>query len=409
MAGFSPLAPIQTGDRLLSHLPSEASVLFVDQAGELGGAELSLLDIVRLRPRPSSVVLFAEGPFRSRLAEVGVPVVVIPFDGSRRITRGSGVGDALLAAPDLARVILTLAGRARKSDLIYANTQKAFIIAACAAILVRRPLIWHLRDILTSDHFAGAMRTMAVGLANRTAACIIANSQATANAFYVAGGTADVRVIHNGIDCTPFDSIDADQARTSLRAELGLMDQRIVGVFSRLAEWKGQHVLIDALRALPNLHAILVGGALFEEHAYEEKLRHQVNALGLSGRCHFLGFRSDVPRLMKAVDVVVHTSIAPEPFGRVVVEGMLAGRPVVATRAGGVSEIINDGETGFLVTPGSVDELASTIGRLVASRDLSRTIGEASQLAARQRFSLAGSVAAINAVIDETSRPRKHT
>ncbi len=89
-----------------------------------------------------------------------------------------------------------------------------------------------------------------------------------------------------------------------------------------------------------------------------------VESEGLANRAHFLGFRDDVPALMKGVDIVAHTSIAPEPFGRVVVEGMLAGKPVIAARDGGVTEIIDDGRDGLLVPSGDANALAAAIRQL---------------------------------------------
>lgn len=385
----------------MSAVRSCTSVLFVDQAGELGGAELSLFDIIRTRSDPSAVVLFRDGPFRTRLEAIGVPVDLMPLNRLGRIERGSGLGVTLQAGPDLATLIVRLARRSRRASVLYANTQKSFVIAALAAPLARRPLIWHLRDILTGDHFGTSMRKVAVLLANRSASCVIANSQATADAFRAAGGTAELRVVHNGIDPAAFDAVNEAGARAALRAEIGVPDAPIVGVFSRMAQWKGQHVLVNALRALPGLHAVFVGGALFEERAYEEALRNRVAEAGVGERCHFLGFRSDVPALMKAVDIVAHTSIAPEPFGRVVVEGMLAHRPVIATRGGGVSEIVDDGKTGLLVTPGDVEDLVGAVSRLVHSWDFARSIGQAGAQIARQRFSLASCTSSIEAIVSE--------
>ncbi len=378
---------------------SHPSVLFVDQTGELGGAELSLFDIVRLRTAPSSVVLLADGPLRTKLANASIPTSVVPIKAAGQVTRDSSLSAALLAGPGLARATLSIAIKARNADLIYANTQKAFIVSAAASIIARKPLIWHLRDILTNDHFSRSLLKAVIILSNHCNARIIANSQATADAYKMSGGTADITIIHNGIDATPFDAVDTGEARALLRAELNLNDQPLVGVFSRLAEWKGQHVLVDALRHLPGIHAVFVGGALFEENAYEKRLKEQVDAFGLKDRCHFLGFRSDVPKLMKAVDLIAHTSIAPEPFGRVIVEGMLAGRPVIGTRAGGVTEIITDGVTGYLVAPGNTDELVDAIRRLTTSYDHARLVANASQHAARRNFSLAGSLSKIDEFI----------
>jgi len=196
-----------------------------------------------------------------------------------------------------------------------------------------------------------------------------------------------VRVVYNGIDPTAFEAVTPEETAAA-RREIGLGDAPAVGVFSRLSPWKGQHVLLDALTRMPALHAVFVGGALFgDEERYAASLHEKVVAYGLSDRVHFLDFRRDVPRLLHAVDVVAHTSVAPEPFGRVVVEGMLAGRPVVATRAGGVLEIVEDGVTGRLVPPGDAAALAETLGALLAAPTRTAALARAGREAARRRFS----------------------
>ncbi|MGC4083749.1 MAG: glycosyltransferase family 4 protein [Vicinamibacterales bacterium] len=178
------------------------------------------------------------------------------------------------------------------------------------------------------------------------------------------------------------DDVDA------LRRQLGLSGKTVVGLFGRLSPWKGQHVALEALAELPDVHLLLVGDALFGETQYEQTLRRRCDDLSLTDRVHFTGFRHDVPQLMKSVDIVVHASTAPEPFGRVIVEGMLARRPVVATRAGGVEEIVRDGETGLLVTPGDPRALASAIRSLLDRHDTANCMVAAARADAERRFTV---------------------
>ncbi len=364
-------------------------ILFLDHVGVLGGAELSLLDVARHFADVSRVALFEDGPFRHRLEEAGVGVDVLAAPESvKKVSREGGKGGDLKSLPGVAALAWRVARRARGYDVLYANSQKSFVVGSVAARLARKPMIWHLRDLLTDDHFSASHRRLAVTLGNRLATRVIANSEATAHAFVESGGRADrVRVVYNGIDPAPFEAVTPEETAAA-RREIGLGDAPAVGVFSRLSPWKGQHVLLDALTRMPGLHAVLVGGALFgDEERYAASLHEKVVAYGLSDRVHFLGFRRDVPRLLHAVDVVAHTSVAPEPFGRVVVEGMLAGRPVVATRAGGVLEIVEDGVTGRLVPPGDAAALAETLGALLAAPARTAALARAGREAARRRFS----------------------
>jgi glycosyltransferase involved in cell wall biosynthesis len=364
-------------------------VLFLDHAGVLSGAELSLLDIARHYADSSKVLLFADGPFRERLERNGIAVAVLPaprtVGGISR--RGNGMRD-LRAIPGVLKLARRVARLSHGHDVLYANSQKALVIGALAGRLANKPVIWHLRDMLTADHFSQKHRWLAVTLANRLTTRIIANSKATAAAFVDSGGrTERVRVVYNGIDPKPFQTVTPTEV-DALREELGVPKVPIVGAFGRLAPWKGQHVLLEALARLSGVHVLLVGEPLFGEDAYAKALREQAKTLGLAGRAHFLGFRQDIPRLMRLSDVVTHSSTAPEPFGRVIVEGMLARRPVVATRAGGAVEVVEDGVSGVLVPPGDAKALSGVLAALLADPPQRHALARAGYAAAIERFSL---------------------
>jgi glycosyltransferase involved in cell wall biosynthesis len=254
-----------------------------------------------------------------------------------------------------------------------------------------------LHDMLTADHFSSFNRWVATRWANWFADRIIVNSEATRIAFAESGGRIEqTGLVYNGIDVSPFELVSPEVTH-NFRKKLGIgMNVPVLGVFSRLAQWKGQHVLIEALPDIPKAHVLLVGEALFEGDAsYKLMLEDTASRLGVRNRVHFLGFRDDVPALMKASDIVVHTSIAPEPFGRVIVEGMLAKRPVIATAAGGAQEIVDSGKTGFLVSPNAPAVLAKAINTLLNAPDRARQMAAAGHVMARERFSIASMRAAI--------------
>jgi glycosyltransferase involved in cell wall biosynthesis len=259
--------------------------------------------------------------------------------------------------------------------------------------------------MLTAEHFSPLIRRAAVLAGNLSASTIIANSVATRDSFLEAGGRADKTVvIYNGFSPEPFDRVQPSET-DSLRAGLGLTGKFVVGAFGRLTPWKGQHVLIDALAALPSAHALIIGDALFGEHAYADELRTRAETQGVADRVHFVGFRRDIAALMKLCDVIVHTSTAPEPFGRVIVEAMLAGRPVIATRAGGAIEIVVDGESGLLVPPGSAPELSAALRSLAEDPPRAERLAAAGRERALQHFSMQATVSAIHQVLSASVRP----
>ena len=274
----------------------------------------------------------------------------------------------------------------RQFDAIYANTQKALVVGAIASSLSGKPLVYHLHDILSPDHFSQTNRRLAVFMANR-AKLVIANSQASRAAFIEAGGNpALVEVVYNGFEPELYEAeVDTDE----LRSSLGLTGRFVVGHFSRLSPWKGQHILLEALQYCDQtVSAILVGDALFGEQAYVQQLQQQVERLGLHDRVKFLGFRTDVIPLMKLCDVIAHTSIAAEPFGRVIVEAMLCGKPTIAASAGAATELIEQGLTGWLTSPNDATELASAIERCRQSATETSKIAATAQQQASQKFQL---------------------
>ncbi len=374
-------------------------VLLLDHSGELGGGELSLFDYAGTTRLPAQVAVFEPGPFFDRLEEAGIAAEVIAAGSVLNVRRDNGIAKVLGIVPSLTRSILALARRMRRAQLVYANSQKALVVAALANGIARRPLIWHLHDIMTATHFSGTMRRVAIGLSNRFATHLIANSHATEVSYRQAGGKLPVTVIHNGIDPAPFADVDRSGVRAALVRDAGIPEEApIVALFGRLSSWKGQDVALAAIAAVPGAHLVLVGSAMFGDGAFEASLRRDVTALGIGDRVHFLGFRSDVAALMTGVDVIVHASTAPEPFGRVIAEAMMAGTPVVASAAGGAIEIVEDG-TGVLVPPGDVGALAAAIRHLIADPVAAVAMAQRARATALARFALPVATARTDAVV----------
>lgn len=365
-------------------------ILFVDHSGALGGAELFLLDLARPYASTSTVVTFESGRFTEQLEAQGLPHRVLASGADLQRVRKSGTWiEGLRVLPALTRTAQEVAQLARSHDVIVANSQKALLPAAWAARRTGTPFIWMVHDLLTPEHFGWMQRQLVTRVANASADLVAVNSRATAHAFADGGGSVPVIDLPNGLDPAPFaPKHTADPAAT--RATLEVPPQvPMLGVFSRLAEWKGQHVLLEALHDLPTAHALIVGEAAFPgDKPYAERLRAQADHPALHGRVHFAGHRADIPDLMAACTVVVHTSTAAEPFGRVVAEGLLARRPVVATHAGGVLEIIRPQHSGLLVPPGDAPALAAACQSLLDHPDWAAQLARTGAADVRTRYGL---------------------
>ena len=215
-------------------------------------------------------------------------------------------------------------------------------------------------------------------------------------------------IIHNGIDINRFtQSYDTD----SVREEFGIKsDQPLAGIIGRLDWWKGHEYFLEAIakagKQIPGLKGIIVGAseqnfAVNHNRRYYKKLRSLINTLDLEDTIIFTGARSDVPRLISALDVVMHTSSTPEPFGLVIIEGMASAKPVVATAAGGALEIIEEGVNGFLVPCKDVDAMAQAILQIISDPDRAKQLGMAARRRVAEKFTVQHQVKAIEKLYDE--------
>lgn len=390
---------------------SKPQVLFVDQTGRLGGAELMLLDIAAARAADSAVLLFQDGEFREALDEAQVETHVFALgEHAAAVDKQAGLRRIFHIVPELIERVLQTAMLAREFDVVYANTAKALVIAGPASFLARRRLVFHLHDIVSDSHFSTMNRFALIRSANAFADAVIANSEATQQAFLSAGGSVEhLSVVPNGFKLTETRSSENDLQ--DLRKHLGLSEPAwTVLMAGRLTPWKGQHVLLKALREVPEAHAIFLGDALFtdEDRQYARELRETAAEPSLAGRVHFVGFRKDTTTFFDLADVIVHASVIAEPFGRVIVEGMLAAKPVIATRAGGAAEILTHEQTGLFVTPNDAKELASALRRLHADRTLAHHLATTACETAREAYGLDAVRSKIEHVI-QSCAPTAHT
>jgi glycosyltransferase involved in cell wall biosynthesis len=238
----------------------------------------------------------------------------------------------------------------------------------------RLPLLTHLHtDYLRRSRYV---------LLLHQADIVIGVSEQVVQALQRDGMSSDrIKVIYNGID---FDRL-TERPAVDLRAALGVpVDAMLVGAAGSLIARKGYDLLLRALASLSGTtppHLVIAGSGP------EEAALHNLAAeLGLGGRVHFLGYHRDVADVHASCDIFCGPSRA-EAFGLVFAEAGYFGRPVVATRVGGIPEVVRDGETGLLVPPDDIDALAGAIGRLAASPELRHRLGEAGRQRAESMFS----------------------
>jgi len=400
-------------------------ILYVEPASTPGGSVVSLYYLVRGmdRSRYQPVVLLSPGNswagrFRGLGAEVlAQNVYQRPGDteAMRRakqtlISRGLRRGRwsqrlyhfagfcwrALRQTWPQSRAIAGLV-RQERIDLVHTNWRvgcdRPGIIGARLAGV---PCVAHMRAFEQLNGFDRAL--------TRSVATFICISHALEENLRAQGAhMRESVVVYNGLD--PADLI-VDDNPAQVKGEFGFVPETpVVAVVGRLDGWKGQDYFIEAMsqvvRDVPEVRGLIVGDPEPYCLDYFEELKSLVESLGLSGRVVFAGHRSDVPRLMRAFTVLVHSSSEPEPFGRVIIEGMAVGLPVVATSAGAVPEIIEDGVSGILVPPRDPKALAEAVTSLLRDPRRAANLGKAARRRVEELFTVRQYVAGVEQVYQQ--------
>ena len=377
-------------------------VLFVDHTATLGGGELAMLNLVRHLDRrryDPSVLLFSTGNLNAKLAEAGVMCHVLPLDKSVLHARKNALGlGSVMRLMAVFRVIVhafrvAAFVRRREIDLIHANSLKADVICGLARLFCRRPVIWHVRDRIARDYLPGPIVWVYRLLARWIPTHVVANSEATLRTLRL-DGSRRATVIYSGLEIAAKPAACEEQTTSSRPLRIGLV--------GRISRWKGQHVFIRAAREVrdrfSNAEFRIIGSAMFGEEAYEAEVRSLTRDLGLDGAVVFSGFRADVGAAVAELDLLVHASTSGEPFGQVVVQGMAAGKAVVATNGGGIPEVVANGVTGLLVPMGDHAAMARAICDLLGDAELRGRMGRLGYERALERFNIGRTVAGVEGV-----------
>jgi glycosyltransferase involved in cell wall biosynthesis len=380
-------------------------LLAVHQGAEMYGSDRSLLEVLSgldVEHWHCTVCLPQEGPLAVALREANLTVHIVPVvKVERRLFSLRG----LLGLPSQIRGSMTsldAIAAARPVDLVYTNT---LAVWAGALWAWRRgvPHVWHVREIIRRPAWvARGMR----GLAQRLSRRLICNSEQTRD-WLDSGVSARQRrsvVVWNGVKSS---DMPTDEQRSTARRALGVDDDTVlVLMVGRVNSWKGHDLLLDAIELLParvasGFKLLLVGGPPPGEPDRMRALQARVEASPLSDCIQVHGFSDDVSPFYAAADVSVVPSREPEPFGRVAIEAMAAGVPVIAANHGGLSEIVSDGDSGLLVPPNDEQALADALSRMIGSRDDRHRMGQQAKCRQAELFSLAAYRSKVAQVLQE--------
>jgi glycosyltransferase involved in cell wall biosynthesis len=386
------------------NLLSPKRVLLFDHTAQLGGGEIALLDLIRYLDRSHVepiVVLGSNGPLVDRLrglAELHVLEISPEVLHTRKDTLHSAGVVPLGVAFDIFAYVLRLIDFIHSHDieLIHTNSLKADILGGIAGKLTHTPVIWHMRDRITEDYLPRpAVRGMR-RLCRIIPDFIIGNSAATLQTLCL-NESLPTMVVPSGVDIGAYEQNRASAMKDSSEARKKVK----IGLVGRICPWKGQHIFLQAaaevLQRFPETHFQIIGAALFKEHQYEIEMHELSQKLGIDHAVEFTGFRNDVPDLISMLDILVHASTTGEPFGQVIVQGMAAGKPIVATNGGGVPEIVIHGTTGLLVPMGNAQALSSAICALLSDPQTAAAMGRAGRTRVLEHFTIQQSARKVEA------------
>ncbi len=369
-------------------------VLFVDHAQALGGAEYSLLLLLQHldRQRIEPILACNPGPLGQAARDLPVRVEELPL--ARLRGEWSSPWRLLQGARLLAQLI-----RREQVDVVQSNVMRASFYAALAARWTRRPLVWHVRDIFTPGLY---VRFMA-----HFSAAAIPISQASAAPL---PAWLPSEIVPNGVDLAALDARRG--SRDAVRAEWGVApDAPLVGLVGSLRRWKGHADFIRAMAVVgerhPQARFVLVGGEIFgADPSYRRELRDLARSLHPRDRLLFAGQRDDMGAVLAALDVLVHCSTAPEPFGRVMIEGMAAGLPVAAYAHGGALEIVAPGETGVLTPPCDPAALGQAVAALLDDPARARALGRAGRRRVEQEYDVRPLTRRVEAILERAAQSK---
>jgi glycosyltransferase involved in cell wall biosynthesis len=347
------------------------SIVFLSPTGQSGGAEAALVELLAgLRESHPSwsldLIVASEGPLVGGAQALGIPVHVIPFPPalaqlgdwnvgpgfwSRASFLARCAGSAWPAARYLGRLRRLL--RDREPSVIHTNGFKMHVLGAWA-----RPrgtaVLWHVHDYVTRRALMGTL----LRFSRHRCSAAVANSRSVADDVKaLCGGELPVHPVWNAVDLARY-TPDGPQADLDALSGLSHRDGVVrVGLVATFARWKGHRTFLAALAKLPasaNVRGYIIGGPLYTTSGSQltlDELRQEAKALGLSDRIGFTGVVSDSSTAMRALDVVVHASTDPEPFGLVIAEAMACGRSVVTSAAGGARELTEPDVNARLAMP----------------------------------------------------------
>lgn len=395
-------------------------VLFIHHGGSVGGAPISMLQMAAGLDRSRFDPLFvftSGGPILELAQRYGISAKVVPMRSVFSYGAHVPVSLRMLVGYSVhyRRTVKTAEELVRElePEIVHLNTSVLLPTAVGVKRTGKAKLVWHVREVPGASP---VLRRWMVSRIWEKADHIVVNSEYVGRSY---SGAKPVTVVHNALDSGSFFPRGAPERRMA-RAELGLpADASVVGIIGSVQETKGHFVLVRAARRIaqesPGVRFLVVAGGVPESYSSTfkgrikrlfglpadnlERMKRVVGRDGLAGSFIFCGFQSDVPKVISAMDVLVFPSLAPEGFGRPIIEGMAMGCPVVASDIGPSREIAAD--AAVLVPPGSASGLAEGVLSVLRNSERARELARLGRQRFLNCFEMKAAVAKLETVYEQ--------
>lgn len=369
------------------------NILFIHQSAELYGSDKTLLlflkNIDKTQFKPI-VILPIDGPLKDELEKIDVQVIIAPvlklyrkmftFKNIIKFFKDIKVGFK----------IIDEINKKEKIDIIYSNTL-AVLLGLFYAKKRKTKHVWHVHEIIESPKIFTFVFTKL--LSSKATNTIIYNSIATKN-FWNKNKKINKKsiIVCNGLE-VPTDILTTMQIEKFREENFNATSsQIIIALVGRISRWKGQKVLLNSFYQILKKHndikLIFVGSPPPNQELFLIEIKDQINQLNISDKVQLIPFTNEISKIWQSIDIAVVPSIEPEPFGLVAVEAMLAHKPLIGSNHGGLTEIIINNETGFLVEPKNEETLSNALIKLIENPSLRSSFGEKGYQRAINEFSI---------------------
>lgn len=356
-------------------------ILFIHQSAELYGSDKTLFLLLKNLDKKTFypvVILPFDGPLKEVLEKENIEVIVAPvlklyrklftlknsFNFFLEIKKAFQIGNAL--------------HKKHQFDLVYSNTL-AVLFGIFFAKIKKIKHLWHVHEIIEKPSLfkKGFIRLLAL----KSNSIIVYNSIATKDFWEKEAIISNKgKVIWNGIEIKEPTISDLDRAIIKRDLFLSSTNEIIIALVGRISRWKGQMLLLDAFYKLSenfsNIKLVFIGAPPPNQEGFQEDLENKIVNYKLEKSVLIIPFQNDIFKIWQSIDIAVVPSTEPEPFGLVAIEAMLAKKPVIASNHGGLSEIVLNDETGFLIEPNNKEELIIKLTNLIENEILRNEMGK---------------------------------